>query len=97
MGAGGVLGERFGGSRRALRGVWGPRLALRGAFGGPSIIGGVTFVTSTNLISHQQIYISHQQIYISHQQSYIYQEQRRGEDMYASILAYLYLFTMNLR
>ena len=35
MGAGDVLGERFGGSRRALREVRGPRLALRGAFGGP--------------------------------------------------------------
>ncbi len=32
MGAGGVLGERFGASRGALRGFWGPLGALRGAF-----------------------------------------------------------------
>ena len=35
LGAGGVLGERFGASRGALRGLRGPRGALRGAFGGP--------------------------------------------------------------
>ena len=35
MGAGDSLGERFGESRGALRGFRGPRLALRGAFGGP--------------------------------------------------------------